>query len=346
MARSVTLPLLVLASLASAHEPSALTIAVKEAPPFAIRGPDGAWSGLAIELWERVAADLERDFRYRAVDLDELLAGTAAGRYAVGVGAVTATAERERAVDFAHPYYTTGLGIAVRPRGGWLGGLANLFSWRFLSAIGALALVLLAAGVAVWLFERRRNDQFALDPVRGVGDGFWWSAVTMTTVGYGDKTPVTLGGRLVALVWMFAGLIVISSFTAAITTALTVGSLRAGVQDVDDLDRVRVAVVEGTAGARWAERRLRRIERHPSTAAALEALSEGAVQAVVQDEPLLRYRLAEFEDLDVLDVTVQRQDYALVLPPGSDLQEEVDRAVLELLGSEDWRRIVRRYLGR
>ena len=72
-------------------------------------------------------------------------------------------------------------------------------------------------GVVMWLGERRRNQaQFGGTAAHGIGAGLWWSAVTMTTVGYGDKAPVTILGRLLGLVWMFAAIIIISSFTAAI----------------------------------------------------------------------------------------------------------------------------------
>ncbi|MFH7563901.1 MULTISPECIES: ion channel [Oceanimonas] len=48
-------------------------------------------------------------------------------------------------------------------------------------------------------------------------------------MGYGDKAPVTFAGRLVGLIWMFAGMIMVASFTAAITSSLTVNNLRTGI---------------------------------------------------------------------------------------------------------------------
>ncbi|WP_293108693.1 potassium channel family protein [Moorena sp. SIOASIH] len=51
----------------------------------------------------------------------------------------------------------------------------------------------------------------------GIWESLWWSLVKATTVGYGDKSPVSFVGRLVAIVWMFTGLFVVAYFTAAIT---------------------------------------------------------------------------------------------------------------------------------
>ena len=98
-------------------------------------------------------------------------------------------------------------------------------------------------------FEGRRNrDMFGAGAIKGIGHGIWWAAVTMTTVGYGDKAPQTLGGRIVAIIWMFASIILISSFTASITTSLTISELSGKVRGSRDLPTVRVGSVAQSEG--------------------------------------------------------------------------------------------------
>jgi polar amino acid transport system substrate-binding protein len=97
------------------------------------------------------------------------------------------------------------------------------FIWQFVSfpllkVVTALGLVLLVVGALIWACERRQNPQHFGGNAKGVLSGFWWAAVTMTTVGYGDKVPVTIGGRIIGLLWMFTAIILISGFTASITT--------------------------------------------------------------------------------------------------------------------------------
>jgi len=59
---------------------------------------------------------------------------------------------------------------------------------------------------------------FVTEPqVKSFGDGMWWALVTITTVGYGDITPMTTVGRFVASALMFVGLGLISSVTAIIS---------------------------------------------------------------------------------------------------------------------------------
>ena len=120
----------------------------------------------------------------------------------------------------------------------------------------ALGLVLLIVGVLIWLFERRRNpEQFGGSVSEGIGNGFWWSAVTMTTVGYGDKAPVSTAGRALGLVWMFVSIITISGFTAAIASSVTVNKLQTRINGVADLPRVNVGSVANTSGAQGARAR-------------------------------------------------------------------------------------------
>lgn len=61
---------------------------------------------------------------------------------------------------------------------------------------------------------------FAIEPQVSFVDGIWWSLVTITTVGYGDVTPVTAGGRLVAAADMLVGIGIPAVLTARIASVL------------------------------------------------------------------------------------------------------------------------------
>ena len=68
-----------------------MVVGTKIAPPFAMKSDDGTWSGISIELWHRIAADLHLSYRFEEVSLDELINGTAAHRLDGAVAAITVT---------------------------------------------------------------------------------------------------------------------------------------------------------------------------------------------------------------------------------------------------------------
>jgi ABC-type amino acid transport substrate-binding protein len=337
------------AGAAAAQGDPELTVATREVPPFAMR-TDTGWDGIAIELWSRVSENLGLRNQYREMGLAEMLAAVESGEADAAVAALTITAEREAKLDFTHPFHTSGLGIAVRqqPSRGWMLIVERVFSERFLRALVPLLALLGTVGVLVWLVERRRNPQFQRDPVRGIGSGLWWSAVTMTTVGYGDKAPLTLPGRLIALVWMFASIIVISSITATIATALTVGELKQTITGLDDLYRARVLTLPGSTSAAYLDGRLVRYRGTKDLPDALDKLEQGEADAVVYDMPILRYLVAERhpQTLQVLPQVLQRQDYGIALPAGSPLREGINRELLEVIRSPQWQELLERYLGK
>ena len=328
-----------------------LIVGTKEAPPFAMKTREGIWAGIGIDLWRQIAAELGLKFELRELDLKSLLGGVANGSLDVAVAALTITSERENVLDFTHPFYTTGLGIAVASKGRspWVTVLKGFMSLAFLKIVATLVLLLLVVGALVWWFERGRNvKQFGGSPSKGIGSGFWWSAVTMTTVGYGDKAPVTLGGRVVALIWMFAAIIIISGFTAAITSSLTVTQLESPVRGPEDLPEVRVGSIADTTSASYLQDKQILFRPYTRSLEGLGAVAEGEIDAFVYDAPVLRYLVnQQFRGrLEVLTNTFDRQDYGIALAPGSPLREPINRVLLQKIHEPGWQEMLYRYMGR
>ncbi|MGQ4277460.1 transporter substrate-binding domain-containing protein [Pseudidiomarina sp. E22-M8] len=343
-------PVLTLAQTpVSAATSEVMQVGVRVSPPFVMKDANGYYHGLTIELWEHIADVNNYEFNYQEAGLEQLFEGVVAGDYAVGLGAISVTADRERRIDFTLPFYNAGLAIAVPAAAepGWWTLTKRFFSLDFLTVVLVLIVILLVAGGLVWLAERRHNpDEFKSSKLQGIGAGFWWAAVTMTTVGYGDKSPRTNAGRLVALIWMFTSVVIISSFTASITSALTVNRLSALVQGKDDLANVRVASVPASYSASWLERENLGYQQYPDLATALRSIQTGKADAVVYDAPLLKYQLRkDFAGLTVLKDVFAPQDYALVLPPQAAEREAINRALLRYIRSAEWRQSVNRYLG-
>ncbi len=344
--------LLALPTATQVHaESSPLKVGITEVPPFVMQAGDGRWEGISIDLWREVAEGMDREFEWVPMSFNELLSATENGDIDVAVGALTMTADRESRFDFSHPFYQTGLSIAVPPvpEQSLLGSLRAMVSWQFVSVVLALGALLLAVGFLLWLVERRRNpEQFGGSAAEGIGSSFWWAAVTMTTVGYGDKAPVTFRGRLIALVWMFAGLIMVASFTAAITSSLTVSNLRTGIEGVSDLPGKIVATIGQTASQRYLEEERIRYQTYPDLTAAMTSVADGESDAIVYDRPLMQYRNQQLGEkrLTILPGVFAEQLYALALPEGSPIRAPVSQEILRVTESEDWDAIQAAYLGK
>jgi polar amino acid transport system substrate-binding protein len=234
------------------------------------------------------------------------------------------TSTYEETVDFSYAYFRTGLGIAVqrRPPQPLVAIIHGLFAWRFLLGMASLVGLLFGIGTVIWLLERRRNPQhFRPKPVQGIADGMWWAAVTMTTVGYGDKTPMTWAGRLMSLLWMFGSIFFITFFAAALAASFTVVRLQQSVNGPEDLPWARVAVVAGTRGEALLRDHGLQPRYYPFIIQACKALLRGEIEAVMYNQAILDYMIKDYgwKELAILPHTLLVEDYAIVLSIGSEL---------------------------
>ena len=329
-----------------------LVVGTMRVPPFVLRSDDGEWSGLSIELWKQIAAELKTDFEFREYDYDPvgLIDAIERRQIDVAVAAIPVTLAGESRFDFSHPYFAASLGIGVRvePQRSTLGALAAVFTPQLLRTVGGLLGVLVLVGTLIWLLERRQNAQhFDPRPLRGIGDGLWWAAVTMTTTGYGDKVPLSWRGRALGLLWMFTSIFMIALFSATMASAFVVNRLKVGVTGPADLPRARVAVVSGTPGEQWLIAQSLPARTYPFVIQASKALQRGDVDALVYERAILGHMIKQFgwREMHILPHTLAVHDYAIALPVDSPLKESINRALLKVVHQPEWKDIVQRYVG-
>ncbi|HQP47192.1 MAG TPA: ion channel [Spirochaetota bacterium] len=85
-------------------------------------------------------------------------------------------------------------------------------------------LVVSVFGIAVYYIERNNPETL----IRSMADGIWWGIVTITTVGYGDKYPVTWAGRVVGIIIMGSGVILTVIISGTIASILVERKMREG----------------------------------------------------------------------------------------------------------------------
>ena len=335
-----------------------LIIGLAVSPPFDIRGGDGSWTGISVELWRQIAKELGLEYEFRETNLSGSFAGLAQGWLDVSVGPLTITAPREEVCDFTQPYFTSSLAVAV-PASRLPGAarfLAAIFDfslwWAIFRVIFGLLVFMAFVALLVWLCERRANpSQFGGSgyAVRGFGSALWWSAGTMTSVGCGDMSPRTVKGRVIAVIWMFVSLVLVSTFTATMASILTAERLSQGavVRGLDDLRQIQIGTFADSSTAQYLE--TNHIEYQALGRDELfKALATRKIQAVLYDEPFLRYvvRTQYPGQFTVQPLSLDTQLYAFAVRESSDLREPINRVLLRKIHEPAWRDLLYRYLGR
>lgn len=320
------------------------------AAPLYMKTADGRWEGFSIEIWRAVAQLLGMPFEFREFSsLDSLLSALENSEIDV-FPSLPVAARLESSMDFSQSYLKSGLSIAVPAEARdsrWINLFESIFSAHVLKAIGLLVGLSMMAGAVVWSFEKRRNSEmFGDGTAGGIGHGIWWAIVTMTTVGYGDKAPKTVGGRIVALAWMLFSIIFIASFTADITTSLTVDKLRGKVQGLNDLHKVRVGSVSDSEGFDF-------LTRQGIAAIPFKSISEGVaavagrkIDAFVLNEQVLKHMAKkEFPgQVQVLPGVYDDYFVSIALPQNSPLRKPINKALLELMKTNAWTELRNRYM--
>lgn len=312
-----------------------IRVATRILPPFVIRNGDGSLSGFSVDLWRAIAAEagLKSSFEVYG-PLPDLLNAVRDNRDPVGIAAISITSAREQYLDFSQPMFRSGLAILVpEDAGSAFSVLLGLFSGETLKLLGLFLLVLLIPAHLIWFTHRGREDDglhIARSYLPGIFEGVLWAAEGM--VGQAQGVPSRGIGRLVWLVWVYAGVILIAYFTALAATTLTVSSLKGDINGPADLVGKSVATVRGSTSARF----LTEVRAVPlefdSLPEAVAALGSRQAVAVVYDAPVLLYYAsnAGAGQVRVISEPFRTENYGIIFPLGSDLRRPVNAALLKI----------------
>jgi ABC-type amino acid transport substrate-binding protein len=341
----LTLPIFLFSLITTyAQQQDTLIVGYNAVPPFVIEQGDNL-SGPSIWLWESIAQENNLHYKFVGMNLDSLLQALEKGTIDLSVSPLTLTHERSKVMGFSYPYYiaySTILQKEVSSLSRSWDFIRSFFSINFFRALGALAFVIMVFGLLVWLFERKNNKEEFGGGIHGLWHGFWWSAVTMTTVGYGDKSPQTLGGRLVALVWMFTAVIIISGFTASIASSLTMNQMGASDNRVEDFKNAKLGTIYNSSTDEWLTNNF---YTNKMTFTQLEdmfsALDNEIIDAIAYDHPILQSHIADdtmAEKYRILQIKFDAQFYGIGMRNGlsPDLKNMINLSTLEITERLEW----------
>jgi polar amino acid transport system substrate-binding protein len=326
-----------------------LTVGVAGSPPFVI---DTAMKeGISLEIWQLLAQQMGCTYRLSFFDdVPEALAALEAGKLDVVAGPVSITSERAARMRFSQPYFQSSLSILSRTDTPslWM-RISPFFSRRFFIAVIIFLLILGCVGALLWLAEREQNtEQFPRETARGIANGMWCAIVTMSTTGYGDKSPVTFWGRIIAGSWMVISLIFATTMVAGIASTLTLTGMNATViSTANELSEKKVAVVDNSPAEFFVKTYGAKITAIQSLKEGYDLLKKKQVDAVVYDRPQLLYFMQQHHDESaaVSVAEYDRQGYGFALPLHTALLHQVNVALLQIEESGRADQITNAWLG-
>jgi len=351
MKKQIIILVLGLTSVIGFGQDSLLRIGVKLEPPFVISETGRTYSGLSVDLWKSIAS--EAGVNYELIEYKDHLGLIRALDFKeidLTINPIHVNAIRLRMFDVTQPFYVSYIGVATtNVKKTQVGNfLRNFFSLQFLRIVALLILIIFVFGTILWLVERNQNRRQFRPGLGGLFDGLWWSAVTITTVGYGDKAPKTRLGRIIAIVWMLTAIVTISSFTASIASTLTVQSLGRTIEDLEDL---RNSDNIGSIYASSSEDFLKNNDistqaLYADIEEALFALSAQDIEVLVYDKTVLDYSISQLQlstKLSLLQVSFNQQYRSFFLPRNSPHLSWINPLLVRQINEASWPELLNKY---
>ena len=257
---------------------------------------------------------------------------------------------RAEKFDMTQPFSISSIGVAIPflNRSTFAVFVSNIFSLAFLEIILLLIFIIFVFGFFLWLVERKHN-KFQFRPgLLGLFDGLWWSAVTMTTVGYGDKAPKSNQGKAIAIIWMFTAVIIISSFTAGIASTLTISGLQTDIQNAEDIRLVeKISTVGASSGEDYLKQENISISQtYASPILALRAIAKKENDVLLYDKTVLQYyinRLSLDEKVKLLPFTLKENYQSFMMPKNHPNFDRINVGLLQETQKEQWINLQRKY---
>ncbi|XP_019185479.1 PREDICTED: glutamate receptor 3.6-like [Ipomoea nil] len=314
------------------------------------------FKGYCIEVFTTALNYLPYAVPYKFVPVEdaddtELVHRITEGVYGAAVGSIAITTNRTLMVDFTQPYIESGLVVVApfRERGSNAWAFLRPFSPMLWCLTGLFFLVI---GVAVWILEHRMNDDFRGPPRKQIETIFWFGISTFFSAN--RENTISCLGRLVLMIWLFVVLIINSSYTASLTSILTVQHLFSPIKGIDTLlttndpigyqrgSFVRNYLIEELG---FHESRLVPFNVTEDYAKALkDGPSKGGVAAVVDERAFVELFLSTHCEFCIVGQEFTRNGWGFAFPKDSPLAVDLSTVILKLSENGELQRIHDKWL--
>ncbi|XP_059299514.1 glutamate receptor 2.9-like [Lycium ferocissimum] len=321
-------------------------------------------TGLSADVFKEVILSLPYALPYEFIPFqipnspnssgyDHLVHKVSSKEYDAIVGDVTILACRSEYVDFTLPFTESGISAVVPVKDD-----DRKNTWIFLKPLKSELWITTGAffvfiGFVVWVLEHRVNKEFRGPKRKQVGMIFWFS---FSTCVFAHREKITSNfTRFVMIVWVFVVLVLTSSYTASLTSMLTVQQLRPTITDLNDL--IKNGEYVGYQEGSFVKDVLKHMKFDRSKLRSYSTLEEyndalsrgsknGGVGAIIDELPYIRLFLNKYcRKYIMVGQTYKTAGFGFVFPKGSPLVPDISRAVLRVMEGEFMNNVIRKYFG-
>ncbi|KAJ6729194.1 GLUTAMATE RECEPTOR 3.7 [Salix viminalis] len=276
----------------------------------------------------------------------DLVKMVAADVFDAAVGDIAIVTNRTKIVDFSQPYASTGLVIVAPIRN------SKSSAWVFLKPFTAemwcvTAAFFLIIAVVIWILEHRVNDDFRGPPRRQIVTMFMFSFSTLFKKN--QETTVSPLGRLVMVVWLFLLMVLTASYTASLTSILTVQQLSSPITGIDSLIASHWPIGYQTGSFAYdylsdslyiSRSRLVALGSPEEYESALRrGPGDGGVAAIVDELPYIELFLSRQKDFGIIGQPFTRGGWGFAFRRESPLAVDISTAILKLSESGELQKI-------
>ena len=342
------------ASARAQSQPTELQVGVIPIAPFVMQ-ENGTLTGFSIELWNDIAARLNVKSNYHVrVDTTALLQEMRDNKLDIIVSPVFVTSARDAEFDFSYPVMEAGFGIMVRntgdmgrPPNPFIDLIRLLISPMIIVWLGIALLLILIPAHIIWFFERHGAESVTHSEkyFPGIFHAMVWAATAL--VSQVQELPGHWAARILALIWMFGGVVFVAFYTAQLTSTLTVQKIRGAIEGPSDLPGKQVGTLANTTAVAYLTAHKAQVQEFGTTQQMFQALLQKKVDAVVAGAPILLYYEAHEGAGLVKTVGPQFNEapVSMLFRLGSPLRKKVDSALIVLRENGIYEQVYRKWFG-
>uniref|UniRef100_A0A5B7BTY4 Glutamate receptor n=1 Tax=Davidia involucrata TaxID=16924 RepID=A0A5B7BTY4_DAVIN len=315
-------------------------------------------TGFCIDVFKEVINSLPFAIPYEFIPFegesyDDLVRQVFLENYDAVVGDTTIVANRSMLVDFTLPFTESGVSMIVpikddERKNAWI--FMKPLTMDLWLTTGAFFIF---TGFVVWVLEHRVNKEFRGPPRKQVGMIFWFSFSTLVFA-HKEKVISNLT-RFVVIVWVFVVLVLTSSYTASLTSMLTVQQLQPTVTNINDLIKngeyvgyQKGSFVDGLLRSKKFD--VSKFRNYSTLEEYDDALSRGSrnggVAAIIDELPYIRLFLAKYcTKYTMLGPIYKTAGFGFGFPKGSPLIPDLSRAVLNITEGDKMDKIRKKWFG-